>query len=171
MRRKCSGPQRSSSPFDDFLNPGIIFKIASNGQAHLCSNGALGWFRAAKSEGTLSDSEYRSSSPSDSSMEEATDKSNHWLNSFSNADTSADSLTSVSTVTTASAAPSTRKKCASCSARKTPYWREGWDQGVLLCNACGIRFHKYRKYCLNCYCIAKKDESGRLHCPKCHLKL
>jgi hypothetical protein len=173
-RRKSSGPQRSSSPLDDYLHPGIIFKIASNGRAHLCP-GAVGW--RLRSAGESFDS--RPSSPSDSGREEAlVDNSSGflWLTSetntsgagdagCTNADTSGDSLSSFS------AASSNRKKCASCSARKTPYWREGWSEGVLLCNACGIRFHKYRKYCLKCSCIAKKDEQGRLQCPKCLFKL
>lgn len=64
-----------------------------------------------------------------------------------------------------------KKKCASCKVKKTPYWREGWDKSVLLCNACGIRYQKYKKFCLKCRCIARKDEKGRLHCPECQDKL
>ena len=64
-----------------------------------------------------------------------------------------------------------KKRCASCKAHKTPYWRDGWEKGVLLCNACGIRYQKYKRYCLKCNSIARKDEKGRLHCPDCNDKL
>jgi hypothetical protein len=64
-----------------------------------------------------------------------------------------------------------KKRCDSCGTRKTPYWRDGWEFGILLCNACGIRFHKYKKYCEKCHCIARKDEKGKLHCPVCFEKL
>lgn len=64
-----------------------------------------------------------------------------------------------------------KKRCASCKAHKTPYWRDGWEKGILLCNACGIRYQKYKKYCLKCHSIARKDDKGRLHCPECNDKL
>lgn len=64
-----------------------------------------------------------------------------------------------------------KKCCASCKTKKTPYWRDGWEKSVLLCNACGIRYQKYRKYCMTCLSIARKDEKGRLHCPDCLEKL
>ena len=60
-----------------------------------------------------------------------------------------------------------KKVCISCKTKKTPYWREGWNRGVLLCNACGIRYQKYKKYCFTCFSIVRKDERGRLHCPEC----
>lgn len=64
-----------------------------------------------------------------------------------------------------------KKRCTSCTASKTPYWREGWEKAILLCNACGIRYQKYKKYCLKCLSIARKDDKGRLHCPDCNEKL
>ena len=66
---------------------------------------------------------------------------------------------------------SRKKRCSSCFVQKTPYWRDGWDDSVLLCNACGIRYQKYKKYCGKCFSIARKDEKGRLHCPTCSDKL
>ena len=58
------------------------------------------------------------------------------------------------------------KACASCGTRKTPYWRDGWDS-VVLCNACGIRFNKYRMKCAHCLYIPRKDERALSTCPRC----
>ena len=58
------------------------------------------------------------------------------------------------------------KKCFACGTKKTPYWRDGWD-GVLLCNACGIRFTKYRLRCLKCLYVPRKDEKHFHNCVKC----
>ena len=66
---------------------------------------------------------------------------------------------------------SVKKICSSCGTKKTPYWREGWEPSITLCNACGIRYHKYKKFCTSCIAIARKDEKGRLHCPGCLLRL
>jgi hypothetical protein len=64
-----------------------------------------------------------------------------------------------------------KKICISCKTKKTPYWREGWNKGVSLCNACGIRYQKYKKYCSTCFSIVRKDEKGKLHCPECQAML
>ncbi|GIX84713.1 GATA-type zinc finger protein 1 [Caerostris darwini] len=49
------------------------------------------------------------------------------------------------------------KHCASCSVKKTPLWRDAED-GTPLCNACGIRYKKYKLRCGTCWHIPKKDE-------------
>ncbi|XP_015911053.1 GATA-type zinc finger protein 1 isoform X2 [Parasteatoda tepidariorum] len=49
------------------------------------------------------------------------------------------------------------KHCASCSVKKTPLWRDAED-GTPLCNACGIRYKKYKMRCASCWHIPKKDE-------------
>lgn len=49
------------------------------------------------------------------------------------------------------------KTCASCKTKKTPLWRDSED-GISYCNACGIRFKKYRVRCSNCQYIPRKDE-------------
>jgi hypothetical protein len=64
-----------------------------------------------------------------------------------------------------------KKSCSSCGTKKTPYWREGWEPSIILCNACGIRYQKYKRYCARCIAIARKDDKGRLHCPECHQRL
>uniref|UniRef100_A0AAV2LGX9 GATA-type domain-containing protein n=1 Tax=Knipowitschia caucasica TaxID=637954 RepID=A0AAV2LGX9_KNICA len=56
------------------------------------------------------------------------------------------------------------KACASCSTKKTPMWRDAED-GTPLCNACGIRYKKYRVRCTHCWNIPKKD--GNSCCSKC----
>lgn len=66
---------------------------------------------------------------------------------------------------------SAKKVCSSCNTKKTPYWREGWEPSIVLCNACGIRYQKYKKYCTRCVAIARKDDKGRLHCPECLQRL
>ncbi|KFM78880.1 GATA-type zinc finger protein 1, partial [Stegodyphus mimosarum] len=53
--------------------------------------------------------------------------------------------------------PLEEKHCASCSAKKTPLWRDAED-GTPLCNACGIRYKKYKLRCGTCWHIPKKDE-------------
>jgi len=42
-----------------------------------------------------------------------------------------------------SSSSSSKKVCASCGTTNTPYWRDGWHT-CTLCNACGIRFQKYK---------------------------
>ena len=56
------------------------------------------------------------------------------------------------------------KVCASCKTRKTPLWRDSED-GTPYCNACGIRFKKYRICCPICSYIPRKDEKlGNICC-------
>ncbi|XP_064605964.1 GATA-type zinc finger protein 1-like [Liolophura sinensis] len=59
-----------------------------------------------------------------------------------------------------------RYSCASCDTRKTPLWRDAED-GTRLCNACGIRYKKYRVRCSRCWHIPKKDGKSYPHCPRC----
>ncbi|XP_028311233.1 GATA-type zinc finger protein 1 [Gouania willdenowi] len=58
------------------------------------------------------------------------------------------------------------KVCASCCTRKTPMWRDAED-GTPLCNACGIRYKKYRVRCANCWHIPRKDSNSNSYCLKC----
>ncbi|XP_046714860.1 GATA-type zinc finger protein 1 [Silurus meridionalis] len=58
------------------------------------------------------------------------------------------------------------KICASCCTRKTPLWRDAED-GTPLCNACGIRYKKYRVRCLQCWNIPRKEASSNSKCLKC----
>ncbi|XP_077380626.1 GATA-type zinc finger protein 1 isoform X2 [Festucalex cinctus] len=58
------------------------------------------------------------------------------------------------------------KVCASCCTRKTPMWRDAED-GTPLCNACGIRYKKYRVRCVNCWHIPKKQGNFNSCCLKC----
>ncbi|XP_051563569.1 GATA-type zinc finger protein 1 [Myxocyprinus asiaticus] len=58
------------------------------------------------------------------------------------------------------------KICASCCTRKTPLWRDAED-GTPLCNACGIRYKKYRVRCRQCWNIPKKDANTISKCLKC----
>uniref|UniRef100_A0A8C6WMQ5 Zinc finger GATA like protein 1 n=1 Tax=Neogobius melanostomus TaxID=47308 RepID=A0A8C6WMQ5_9GOBI len=60
----------------------------------------------------------------------------------------------------------TSKVCASCCTSKTPMWRDAED-GTPLCNACGIRYKKYRVRCINCWHIPKKDGNSVSRCSKC----
>ncbi|CAK6953474.1 GATA-type zinc finger protein 1 [Scomber scombrus] len=58
------------------------------------------------------------------------------------------------------------KMCASCCTRKTPMWRDAED-GTPLCNACGIRYKKYRVRCVNCWHIPRKEGNSNSRCLKC----
>ncbi|XP_058027281.1 GATA-type zinc finger protein 1 [Ahaetulla prasina] len=62
------------------------------------------------------------------------------------------------------------KCCASCKTRKTPLWRDAED-GTPLCNACGIRYKKYRIRCFYCWSIPKHGGKPFLHCSNCGGKL
>ncbi|KAF7240115.1 GATA-type zinc finger protein 1, partial [Varanus komodoensis] len=62
------------------------------------------------------------------------------------------------------------KRCASCKTRKTPLWRNAED-GTSLCNACGIRYKKYRIRCFQCWNIPKHGGKRCLHCSNCGGKL
>lgn len=65
-----------------------------------------------------------------------------------------------------SASDAKSKVCASCSTSKTPMWRDAED-GTPLCNACGIRYKKYRVRCTNCWHIPKKEGNSVSRCSKC----
>uniref|UniRef100_W5MLS8 GATA-type domain-containing protein n=1 Tax=Lepisosteus oculatus TaxID=7918 RepID=W5MLS8_LEPOC len=58
------------------------------------------------------------------------------------------------------------KICASCDTRKTPLWRDAED-GTPLCNACGIRYKKYRIRCFHCWHIPKKEGNSNSRCFRC----
>ncbi|XP_013860377.1 GATA-type zinc finger protein 1 [Austrofundulus limnaeus] len=58
------------------------------------------------------------------------------------------------------------KVCASCCTRKTPMWRDAED-GTPLCNACGIRYKKYRVHCVFCWHIPRKEGNSNSCCLKC----
>ena len=62
------------------------------------------------------------------------------------------------------------KVCASCKTKKTPLWRDAED-GTPYCNACGIRFKKYRICCPICSYIPRKDEKFGNSCCQCGSKL
>ncbi|XP_063175024.1 GATA-type zinc finger protein 1 [Chroicocephalus ridibundus] len=50
------------------------------------------------------------------------------------------------------------KRCASCKTRRTPLWRAA-ENGTPLCNACGIRYKKYRVRCRRCWNVPGKSET------------
>ncbi|XP_062420537.1 GATA-type zinc finger protein 1 [Pungitius pungitius] len=58
------------------------------------------------------------------------------------------------------------KACESCCTRKTPMWRDAED-GTPLCNACGIRYKKYRVRCAKCWHIPRKEGNSNSRCIKC----
>ena len=62
------------------------------------------------------------------------------------------------------------KTCASCKTKKTPLWRDSED-GTPYCNACGIRFKKYRIRCSICLYIPRKDEKISNSCCICGSRL
>ncbi len=62
------------------------------------------------------------------------------------------------------------KTCASCKTKKTPLWRDSED-GTPYCNACGIRYKKYRVRCSSCLYIPRKDEKTGNQCCLCGAQL
>lgn len=57
--------------------------------------------------------------------------------------------------------------CLSCGTSKTPYWRESWTPNNFLCNACGLRFSKFKKKCSKCLYIPRKEDKTGQRCPMC----
>ncbi|MFT7804029.1 GATA-type zinc finger protein 1 isoform X1 [Arapaima gigas] len=58
---------------------------------------------------------------------------------------------------------SKNKMCASCCTKTTPLWRDAED-GTPLCNACGIRYKKYRVHCHQCWFIPRKEGNSNSRC-------
>ncbi|XP_066912719.1 uncharacterized protein [Clytia hemisphaerica] len=58
------------------------------------------------------------------------------------------------------------KECKSCCTSETLMWRDTED-GIPLCNACGIRWRKYRYRCTECWYVPMQDELKRLNCGSC----
>jgi len=59
-------------------------------------------------------------------------------------------------------------RCSSCSITVTPYWRDGWANDVMLCNACGLRFQKFAQRCFKCHYIPRKEDNVVHTCPQCN---
>eukprot|EP01114_Cavostelium_apophysatum_P004108 TRINITY_DN1426_c0_g1_i1.p1 TRINITY_DN1426_c0_g1~~TRINITY_DN1426_c0_g1_i1.p1 ORF type:complete len:229 (+),score=23.64 TRINITY_DN1426_c0_g1_i1:332-1018(+) len=67
-----------------------------------------------------------------------------------------------------------KQHCENCGTYVTPQWRKGWYSGVLnhsvlLCNACGLKFHKgqFCAYCHEVYGKEAKLSDGWLDCSSC----
>lgn len=58
--------------------------------------------------------------------------------------------------------------CASCHTDKTPYWRDSWNQGFILCNACGLRYSKFKRKCSLCNYVPRKEDKHLRICPQCN---
>lgn len=58
-------------------------------------------------------------------------------------------------------------RCSSCNQSVTPYWRDGWSEDVMLCNACGLRFQKFAQRCMYCKYIPRKEDGVEDTCPQC----
>lgn len=58
-------------------------------------------------------------------------------------------------------------RCSSCNQSVTPYWRDGWAEDVMLCNACGLRFQKFAQRCMYCKYIPRKEDGVEDTCPQC----
>ncbi|XP_036796146.1 uncharacterized protein LOC110493434 isoform X3 [Oncorhynchus mykiss] len=77
------------------------------------------------------------------------------------------SQSSIRTSSSEESDPSSKNKiCASCCTMKTPLWRDAED-GTPLCNACGIRYKKYKVRCLQCWHIPRKEGNSNSRCFKC----
>ena len=63
-----------------------------------------------------------------------------------------------------------KKTCYSCHTTKTPLWRDSED-GIPYCNACGIRYRKYRIRCSGCDYVPHKDELVTCICNICGMQL
>ena len=59
-----------------------------------------------------------------------------------------------------------QKICASCQSTKSPMWRDTED-GISLCNACGIRYKRYHSICSRCSYVPRKEERAWKWCKLC----
>jgi len=57
--------------------------------------------------------------------------------------------------------------CGSCKTTRTPYWRDSWSDSFILCNACGLRYSKFKKYCHDCSYVPRKEDKEASCCPLC----
>lgn len=57
--------------------------------------------------------------------------------------------------------------CGSCHTSKTPYWRDSWSPAFILCNACGLRYSKFKRYCKDCNYVPRKEDKGAKCCMQC----
>lgn len=57
--------------------------------------------------------------------------------------------------------------CGACKTDKTPYWRDSWSSLFILCNACGLRYAKFKRYCNTCHYVPRKEDKGATCCPHC----
>lgn len=154
-KRKSLGPKRSSTPLDDFFQPGVVFRFPDNDALQVMPATFVSLNRIPSTDWIFSNI------PPNCINQQVKEDSVADSESVSTESLTTESLSDKEDL------PIRRRRCVSCGAGKTPYWRDGWAPGVILCNACGIRYHKYRRYCEACRCIVKKDEQGRLQCPKC----
>jgi len=67
-----------------------------------------------------------------------------------------------------------RQHCENCGTLQTPQWRKGWfsevlNHSVLLCNACGLKYHKnqFCPYCKYVYGKEQKISNVWLTCEHC----
>ncbi|XP_048788870.1 GATA-type zinc finger protein 1 [Lagopus muta] len=60
------------------------------------------------------------------------------------------------------------RSCASCKTQRTPLWRAA-ENGTPLCNACGIRYRKYRRRCRRCWSVPRRSAlpPPAARCPQC----
>lgn len=63
--------------------------------------------------------------------------------------------------------PPGERCCASCGATKTPYWRDAWGENISLCNACGLRYAKFKKRCSLCHYVPRKEDKNGRCCSQC----
>lgn len=180
-RRKSSGPKRSTTPLDNFLTPGVLFRFPSDSlsmkmpaifiSAHSSNQNETKKFKKTIENkeiqflSRLEENIPRHAAFEGSGSDRVLGSPSRSMSPLSTSSTEKSIETSPVLIPNMSLGK--RKHCKSCGTRKTPYWRDGWGSGINLCNACGIRFHKYRKLCESCQCVAKKDEKGLLQCPRC----
>ncbi|RKP20260.1 hypothetical protein ROZALSC1DRAFT_21551 [Rozella allomycis CSF55] len=144
-RRRKSLPMRSpKSAFDVYDTPGVVFT---------CDSSSI----KVKHKPLDFTTEYRSALDSSSSPElfPVCDE-NAISNERKNAGHRRNSLKKSTGI----------RVCASCGVSKTPYWREAWN-GNFLCNACGLRYAKFKKRCGKCNYVPRKDDKCNKDCPIC----
>lgn len=153
-------PYRAAKPCS--LLPGVILKIGAT-KCHILRED-LSALELISDESLLPD--YGFSKPADRTLT-ASPASETSLST-----TSSSELQNLSTAQQEAKKPRRNlqhgeRSCASCGATKTPYWREAWGDNIVLCNACGLRFSKFKKRCSLCHYVPRKEDKNNRCCSQC----
>ena len=158
-RSRKSLPSRSVSPA--CFNPGIFLRIGTSQCCIVRDDLSLSEFNPIKHK--MRDYGFQVSLEEQSQV---TPSNYHDLSS-SSTESAVVTLQPETKKITRKQISSGERCCASCSATKTPYWRDAWGENISLCNACGLRYAKFKKRCSLCHYVPRKEDKNGRCCSQC----